>query len=92
MTEEQRKAIDNIMDWFDFDKVHKVMKTLKWSWVGTADNIPSMGEIRERARQLLIEAIEINSNVSTGGFYVTYNPYDNYLQLQFIVADWDTTI
>jgi hypothetical protein len=29
MTEEQRKAVDNIMDWFDFEKVHKTMKTQK---------------------------------------------------------------
>ena len=33
MTEEQRKAIDNIMDWFDFERVHKTMKALRWEWV-----------------------------------------------------------
>ncbi len=65
MTEEQRKAVDNIMDWFDFERVHRTMKALRWGWVGAEEKIPCQGEIRERAREMLTQAIE-SKNRSIG--------------------------
>jgi len=92
MTEEQRKAIDNIMDWFDFEKVHKTMKALRWEWVGAEEKIPCQGEIRERARQLLTEAIQTEMSIGTGGFQVTYIPVEGFLKLEFVVSEWDALI
>ena len=92
MTEEQRKAVDNIMDWFDFDKVHKTMRALRWEWVGAEEKIPCQGEIRERARQLLTDAIQSEMSIGSGGLQVTYIPGEGFLKLEFIVSEWDALI
>lgn len=92
MTEEQRKAVDNIMDWFDFDKVYKTMKALRWEWVGAEEKTPCHGEIRERARELLVNAIESDTSVGSGGFQVTYVPAEGFLKLEFVVSEWDALI
>jgi len=92
MTEEQRKAIDNIMDWFDFEKVHKTMKALRWEWIDSEEKIPCQGEIREKARQLLTQAIESEMDVSSGGFHVTYISVEGFLKLEFIVSEWNVLI
>jgi hypothetical protein len=92
MTEEQRKAVDNIMDWFDFEKVHKTMKALRWEWVGAEEKIPCQGEIREMARQLLTEAIQTEMSMGTGGLQVTYIPVEGFLKLEFVVSEWDALI
>ena len=92
MTEEQRKAIDNIMDWFDFDKVHKTMRVLRWEWLSAEEKIPCQGEIREKARRLLTDAIQSEMSVGSGGLQVTYIPTEGFLKLEFIVSEWDTLI
>jgi len=92
MTEEQRKAVDNIMDWFDFERVHRTMKALRWEWVGAEEKIPCQGEIRERARQLLTDAIISQTSVGSGGFQVTYIPVEGFLKLEFVVSEWDALI
>jgi len=92
MTEEERKAIDNIMDWFDFDKVHKTMRALRWEWVGAEEKIPCQGEIREKARRMLTESIETQMSIGSGGLQVTYIPGEGFLKLEFVVSEWDTLI
>ena len=51
-----------------------------------------MGEIRERARQLLTDAIEQETSVGSGGLQVTYIPTEGFLKLEFIISEWDTLI
>jgi hypothetical protein len=92
MTEEQRKAVDNIMDWFDFEKVHKTMKALRWEWIGAEEKIPCQGEIRERARQLLTDAIQSEMSIGSGGLQVTYVPDEGFIKLEFVVSEWDALI
>ena len=92
MTEEQRKAVDNIMDWFDFEKVHKTMRALRWEWVGAEEKIPCQGEIREKARQMLTQAIETEMSIGSGGLQVTYIPVERFLKLEFVVSEWDALI
>ena len=89
MTDEQRKSLDNVMDWFDFEKVHKTMKSLRWQWDGAEEGIPCMGEIREKARELLTDSIERETSVGYGGFQVTYIPVEGFLKLEFVVSEWD---
>jgi hypothetical protein len=90
MTDEQRKALDNIMDWFDFERVHKTMRSLRWEWLGTVEGIPCLGEIKERARGLLTDSIEQETSVGSGGFQVTYIPVEGFLKLEFVVSEWDS--
>jgi hypothetical protein len=69
----QRKEIlnnqlDEIMDSFDFYKVHEIMSALKWTWVTTEKKgIPDDYELRQEARRLMKQAIN-GENCATGGF------------------------
>lgn len=69
----QRKEVLNnqleeIMDSFDFDKVHEIMSALKWNWATTEKGgIPDKYELRRKARQLMKQAIN-GEGSGTGGF------------------------
>jgi len=90
MTEKQQNAIDEIMDWFDFEKVAKVMSFLEWKWISAEEGVPSVSEIRQEARKLLKQAIEQKTTIGTGGFKVTYFN-DDYIKLEFIIEEMDVT-
>lgn len=99
---ETQKQIDYVLDYFDFEKVHKTMEALDWNW-STTEGVPMIGELRSRARELLTEAVtKVKQNqefgaghtIATGGFRATANRYEDdpekiYLRLSFEVADWD---
>ena len=93
LTEREQEAIDNIMDYFDFDKVLKTMIALDWKWVKedhkSIDDleIPSIERIRKTAREALIRAIEIKDYTSSGGFEAECE--DGVLYLRFVVEEWD---
>jgi hypothetical protein len=91
MTEKQQNAIDEIMDWFDFEKVAKVMSFLEWKWVTAEEGIPSVGEIRQSARKLLKQAIEQKTTIATGGLRATYF-HDEYVKLEFIIEEMDVIL
>ena len=93
LTEKEQEAIDNIMDYFECDKVLKIMIALNWKWVKedhkSIDDleIPSIERIRKTARKALMRAIEIKDYTSGGGFQAEYN--DGSLSLKFVVEQWD---
>jgi hypothetical protein len=84
--------INEIMDWFDFDKVHKVMEAINWTWHGVNGNteVPSVPQIRKFARDLMSRMLDEqrgpNATHATGGFVTSLS--DGYLSLQFVVSDW----
>ena len=92
MTQKQQEAIDTIMDYFKFEKVHKVMKFLEWTW---SDGTPSVPELRQQARRLLKESFETKSSMATGGFHTRYRSYESgeeTIELLFAIDAWDETI
>ena len=60
MTQKQQDAIDNIMDYFKFEQVRKVMEVLNWEWAASDEGIPTVPELRQEARRLLKMAFEEN--------------------------------
>jgi hypothetical protein len=93
-----KKQIDEIMEEFDFKKVHSVMKYVDWRWVKDGDDdfemeIPNIERMKETARRLLEESAEKDreeyASIATGGFKATRYPGDH-LGLEFVLADWDT--
>lgn len=92
---EQR--IESIMDYFDFAKVHKVMEFLDWKWAtldGAGMEIPDVGTLRKRSRELLRDAFGKRCTISTGGFTAIYRegiendiPWVN-LELHFAVETY----
>jgi hypothetical protein len=96
MTQKQQDALDNIMDNFDFDQVHKVMVFLNWKWANGNGSlgVPEKYELRGEARRLLKMAIEEKTTVSTGGFIAEYreSEVDGWMDLKFVVSDWDEVV
>lgn len=93
MEDKYQDAIDDIIDNFDFEKVHKTMKALKWEWTAEG-GVPEIPSIKKQARKLLKAAFENKSYNATGGFEVSYSSDENgeYVRLMFVVAEWDVEI
>ena len=91
MTQKQQDAIDGIMDYFNFEKVLKVMELLEWEWKAAEEGIPTVPELRQQARRLLKMSLEEKTNTSTGGFHVMYESSEygsEFIQLMFAVEEW----
>ena len=91
----QQDKIDDIMDNFNFNKVETIMKATNWTWAST-HGVPVEHELRKQARELLksvsqhyVSELGFRYAISTGGFKAT-KYYDGELELEFIVAKWDT--
>lgn len=77
------EVIDEILDEFDFERVHKVMVALNWEWCG---EVPTIAELRREARRLLRDcANNEGSSLSCGGFCV--DNQHGWLILSFQVAE-----
>lgn len=83
--------IDEILDEFDFEKVHHAMLALNWKWHST-DGVPAIADLRRTARSLLKQVVEVPnlSRVATGGF-VAYMEY-GVLGLRFEVSSYEKGI
>jgi hypothetical protein len=86
MDAKKLEAIEDVLDYFDFDKVHKVMTCLNWTWHDT-EGVPMVGDLRKRARELLKE-VPVGGYRATGGFEVR-QPEENYYSLAFVLTDWN---
>lgn len=75
---------NEIMDNFDFGRVHKVMTSLQWEW--RDEGVPEVYQLRATARNMLKDAYSIKGFSATGGFWASYK-YGS-LSLQFVVSDW----
>lgn len=91
-----KKMRDNIMDNFNFSRVHQTMVSLNWEW-GESGCVPEENEIRREARRLMDEIIDrygtgdSSKCIATGGFEVSIDLYEDGtpdLNLKFVVEDW----
>ncbi len=84
-----QETIDEIMDNFDFDKVHRCMIALDWKWdIADCKGIPDIVDLRRMARRLLRECVDKNEG-STGGFAAGIDRDGGCLWLSFVVENWD---
>lgn len=82
-----QELIDNILDEFDFERVHKAMVALNWQWHNT-DGVPTIGDLRRTARDLLRTVVQDNHvMVGSGGFYA--HKENDVLGLRFEVASYE---
>jgi hypothetical protein len=75
MTQEQAQTIGQIIDRFDFQKVHDYMVLTGWKWF---DEVPTMDDLKGTATRLLVEAQTDPQEVvsmGTGGFRVYKLPW-----------------
>lgn len=78
-----RDKVDSILLNFDFEKVHKIMETLNWTWASWKDEyetthiseVPSVYALKQQAYRLLRDAVEKGFG-GTGGFEVKCYVYE----------------
>lgn len=73
-----RSKLDELLEEFDFEKVHKIMDLLNWMWAGVY-GIPTREDMILVVKNLYssIEGAILRgekSSIATGGFKLTYNP------------------
>ena len=97
------KTVEGVLQHFDFDKVHSVMKVLDWKWVSydsyeNEAKVPSIQRLVLRASSLLQDAyhgVQETSKrcvISCGGFTAEAERYEDgevLLTLSFVVTDWN---
>lgn len=100
------KMTDDILNEFDFEKVQRTMHALDWKWAGTPMAVPSISELKDTARYLLLNVYNLRTNeyqethpevpvtCGTGGFRATALANDDgeidWLKLEFIVTEWES--
>lgn len=86
LTEEQKAVLVNdVLDGFDFVKVHNIMVASNWKWCG---KVPSVAAIIREAEKLLHSVLNSKGdNVSTGtGGFNAYRNGDE-LTLSFVIEE-----
>ena len=81
------KIIDEILDEFDFERVHQTMKALNWTWHDT-DGVPTIGDLRRQARTLLQELLKHNYYCTGTGGLFAYRIADT-VGLRFEVTSYE---
>lgn len=70
----KRKIKKEVFEGIDFKKIHNYMVNANWIW-SSSRNVPTIYEIKENLEKLIYEAIDRKATISTGGFIVRYNEY-----------------
>ena len=96
LTHEQ--TIEKLLDNFDFQKVHKVMELLNWTYWDCSD-IPDLERLRKSAKQALLGALHVSNRTTKkkaksayGGFYAEVRKYKDgeiLFSLDFRVTDFN---
>ena len=96
------KALDEVMDYFDFEKVYEVMTHLEWAWFGKRLSLQDIRQtVRDNLRKLkslLNDHLSVQGNedceyytLETGGF--KYKVFTNgNIAVDFVVSDWETDV
>lgn len=88
--DEMHKAVDYIMDTFNFDKVHQAMLALDWEWHSFSPHrVPTTKDLRIRAREHLVKIWEKKTEFSgSGGLWAEYRRYPDgaTMKLTFVVT------
>ena len=74
LDKKKKKIKDEIFETIDFEKIHNHMVNVEWGWVSSG-GVPTIQEIKKTLEKLIYEAIDKKSTISTGGFTVRYNEF-----------------
>lgn len=75
-----RSKLDELLEGFDFEKVHKIMDLLDWRWAGVIgtpekeDMIPVVKSLYDSIEGAVLR--DERSSAATGGFMLTFDPDD----------------
>jgi hypothetical protein len=97
-TEHQLNLINDVIEKFEFEKVHIAMTALDWKWIapnGAITNqsmaVPTIARLKQTATQVLTSSIE-SGFAASGGFVGRYsNPGEpESFTLSFVLAEDDS--
>jgi hypothetical protein len=77
--------VDEVLADFDFERVHRVMDWLGWTWANLG-RTPTIAELTDEARRLLLELNGEPEVLGSGGLRASYKS-DGTLSLKFILAE-----
>lgn len=83
-----KDKIKEILENFNFNRVHDVMVHLKWTW-GLENEAPSIKKLKKCAKDLLKRSKKYGS-ISTGGFEARYYKKGKEFSLMFILYEYST--
>ena len=89
---DERDIIDDILDNFDFEKVHETMSLLGWCWNREEYGVPSIIALRKEARKLMNSCLGHKEfYTSCGGLHVQKETIDDipFYRLMFVVTEGD---
>ena len=73
---QRNKIINDIIESFDFEKIHNVMEFLNWTWYDAENGVPCVKELECKLMDMLNTLFKEKCNsVNTGGFFVSYQVY-----------------
>ena len=83
ITEHQSELIEDLLESFNFEKVHIAMTALNWRWANVAEenlefgtlSVPTIERMRRSCRNLLYRSIK-DQSVGSGGFEARYYSID----------------
>ena len=87
--------IEKVLKEFDFTRVHEAMKALNWEYRN--EGVPDTETLRQTARELLEDAIELRdkdnmkAQSSTGGFTAKCSKKGR-LTLRFVLEEYSTRL
>ncbi len=79
------QQVEEVLESFDFDRVHHVMETLSWTWANLG-RVPTREELGTEARRLLSELDGRPGVHGSGGLRASYKE-DGTLSLKFILCE-----
>ncbi|MGA2975161.1 MAG: hypothetical protein ABSF77_07615 [Spirochaetia bacterium] len=79
------RQVEEVLASFDFDRVHRVMELLAWTWANI-DRTPSRRELVDEAARLLRELEGKPGVHGSGGLRASYKE-DGTLSLKFILCE-----
>ena len=79
------QQVEEVLETFDFERVHRVMESLSWTWANL-DRVPTRAELTAEARRLLAELDGSPGVLGSGGLRASYKE-DGTLSLKFILCE-----
>ena len=79
------RQVEEVLETFDFERVHRVMEALAWTWANL-DRVPTLAELGAEARRLLEELDARPGVLGSGGLRASYKE-DGTLSLKFILCE-----
>ena len=77
--------VEEVIASFDFARVHRVMEALGWTWANI-ERVPTLGELVEEARRLLLELEGRPGVRGSGGLRASYKESGT-LSLKFVLCE-----